>query len=103
MSHQLTIPFGISPGCKPYYSEFLHIQKEMCQGGLVFPIGKKKNCNECAKLCSGCVEMAINLGYADFNDLKHLIRKPQMLSPKFWNLWILYRMSKQGKQISNIE
>jgi hypothetical protein len=96
MPIQLSIPFGISPGCEPYYCEFLHKQEEICRGGLVFQIGQKRDCRECARTCAGCMEMAINLGYSDFEDVKHLIRDPQMLSGKYRTMWVDWRKSEQG-------
>jgi hypothetical protein len=89
----------ISPGCKPYHSEFptLRGDEEICKGGAVFLAGQKENCMECAKTCNGCVEMTINLGCSDFDEIKHLIRDPLILSNKYWNLWVKYMASKQGK------
>lgn len=97
MPTQLSIPFGISPGCEPYFSEFLHEQKETCKGGLVFPIGEKSDCRDCARTCSGCIEMAINMGFSKFTDVKHLIQNPQMLIGKYWNMWIEWKKTEQGK------
>jgi hypothetical protein len=88
---ELTLPFGLSPGCEPYVNEFLlkiGVQKpdrpeEICQGGLVFSVGEKEDCRECARTCSGCIEMSINLGFAEFEEVKHLIQKPHILSPAY--------------------
>lgn len=92
---QLNIPFGISPGCEPYFDEFLlsiGVQKpekpeEICKGGLVFPVGQKDDCRKCASTCKGCVEMVINLGYGSIKDLGHLVQRPEMLLPKFREAW----------------
>lgn len=97
MPTQLSIPFGISPGCEPYFSEFLHEQKETCKGGLVFPIGEKSDCRDCARTCSGCIEMAINLGFNDYEELKHLIQKPQLLSQKYYNKWLKENINEHVK------
>lgn len=64
--------------------------EEICKGGLVFPLGKKDDCRECARYCSGCIEMAINFGYCSFNEVKHLIQKPDMLNKKYRELFIQY-------------
>lgn len=91
MIYQLQIPFSISHGCAPYYSKYINKMYEACPGGLIFEIGTKPACRECAKTCQGCVEMAINYGYSDFEDLKHLIQNPKILKPiykkkyKKWN------------------
>jgi hypothetical protein len=53
----------------------------MCQGGSIFPIGEKEDCKACASTCAGCVEMAINFGFSDFEELKYLIVNPKILKP----------------------
>jgi hypothetical protein len=100
MEKQLTIPFGISPGCEPYYCEFLHKQEEICRGGLVFQIGHKRDCRECARTCAGCIEMAINFGFNDYEEVKHLIQRPQLLSQKYYNKWLTDNTHVQSKNLS---
>lgn len=90
MDLQLKIPFNISPGCIPRYCRYMKIIEELCPGGLVFPIGSKADCKVCAKTCQGCVEMAINLGYSEFEDLKHLIIRPEILNNKYKRQYINY-------------
>ncbi|HOY42521.1 MAG TPA: hypothetical protein PLX60_11680 [Chitinophagales bacterium] len=70
----------LSPGTKPYYDKYLNKNKEVCNGGLVFEIGKKPSCKECASSCSGCLEMAVNFGNANIKDVYHLIERPEMLN-----------------------
>jgi hypothetical protein len=91
-SNQLEILFNISPGCKPYYCEFFHRQEEICPGGLVFPVGGKTDCRECARTCYGCVEMAINFGFSDFHELAHLIQRPEILSQKYRKMYDAYKL-----------
>lgn len=42
-----------------------------------------KHCQKCASTCAGCMEMAVNLGYAELEEVIHLIDKPDMLSKKY--------------------
>ncbi len=84
---QLKIPFGISKGTEPYYCKYYKGLKEICRGGLVFYLGEKPSCRECAKECIGCIEMAINFGYISFNDVNHLIIHPDILIKKYQKLY----------------
>jgi len=70
---------NISPGTDLYFSKMCEKYKEKCTGGLVFEIGKKPSCKECAQTCHGCIEMRINYGYSDLEELAHLVQKPYML------------------------
>ncbi|MDX9697210.1 MAG: DNA adenine methylase [Bacteroidales bacterium] len=71
---------ALSPGTKPYFDKYLNKNKEVCGGGLVFEIGKKPSCKECASSCSGCLEMAVNYGNANIENVYHLIERPEMLN-----------------------
>jgi len=79
-----------SPGTTLYFSEYFSQIKELCKGDMVFTIGEKDDCIQCAKICSGCIEQVINFGYGDFDKLKHLIKRPENLIPKYRRLYNLY-------------
>jgi hypothetical protein len=66
----------------------------------VFEIGKKRDCRECARTCAGCIEMAINLGFSDYEELKHLIQRPQLLSPKYYKKFMNDKIHEQSTKLS---
>lgn len=98
MSRQLELPFNISDGCEPYYCKYTGTYGEICKGGLVFNIREKMDCRVCAKMCCGCSEMRINFGFVPFDDLKHLVQRPHLLSPKYRRMFDEYRGTDEAKR-----
>jgi hypothetical protein len=88
---QLTIPFfppALSPGTTLYYCKYTKRYYEQCQGRLIFEMGQKVSCRECAASCVGCLEQAINLGFTTIEAVGRLVGDPHRLNPKFQKqLW----------------
>lgn len=51
--------------CNSYEKEYV------CTGGLVHT--ELYNCKECAKTCTGCMEMRVAFGYIDKESVAHLL------------------------------
>jgi DNA (cytosine-5)-methyltransferase 3A len=73
----------VSSGCTVYYDKYDGRLYEQCAGELMFDIGKKPPCRECAATCAGCVEMAVNFGGLPLEEVAHLIVRPAQLKPEF--------------------
>lgn len=68
-------------GTELYYCRYTNRWGEVCPGGLVFNLGEKEKCSVCVKSCTGCIEMRINLDPGRFDDLAHLVSRPERLRP----------------------
>ena len=85
------IGHNLMPKEKPKKSIALLVDKKpkseekLCPGGLYKVNGK---CDDyCAKHILGCHEIPINKGYLKFDNVKHLIRNPDLLSPKYRKMY----------------
>lgn len=58
--------FGDPDTCNRHQKQFI------CPGDLVYE--EPYNCYECAKTCTGCMEMRVKFGFAECDKVRHLFK-----------------------------